>query len=245
MSTKKSARRRLVQDIEPHDAAWTVTDYLELGYYDYVAARVLLINNLHIQGLTLASTCIEKYLKAVLAVHNKTCKTHLDEPEFLEVFDQQGIDISYISKSFLDYLGRSYKFRYIEPTSPPASAVVEPLKLLAELDYSVSVFEGSFSDRLVESPYRLAVQSNDERVWQKNYVLNKIDKTEFVSTPCDMYATIIAPMTEIAKLTAHKFKSKNNSIFDFPRAKIVLPNRLEIEFASSEECIYSTSSMDR
>ena len=39
---------------------------IDLGYRDYIAARFLLNNHFIVQGLTLASTAVEKYLKAVI-----------------------------------------------------------------------------------------------------------------------------------------------------------------------------------
>ena len=44
---------------------------MDLGYRDYVAARFLLNNHLIIQGLTLASTAVEKYLKALIVYNLK------------------------------------------------------------------------------------------------------------------------------------------------------------------------------
>lgn len=41
--------------------------FAELAYRDYIAARFLLNNHFIVQGLTLASTAVEKYLKAVIA----------------------------------------------------------------------------------------------------------------------------------------------------------------------------------
>lgn len=39
---------------------------IDLGYRDYIASRFLLNNQFIIQGLTLASTAVEKYLKSLL-----------------------------------------------------------------------------------------------------------------------------------------------------------------------------------
>jgi len=39
---------------------------MDLAYRDYIAARFLLNNHFIVQGLTLASTAVEKYLKAVI-----------------------------------------------------------------------------------------------------------------------------------------------------------------------------------
>ncbi len=44
---------------------------MNLGYRDYIAARVLLNNHLIVQGLALASTSLEKYLKALIVFNLK------------------------------------------------------------------------------------------------------------------------------------------------------------------------------
>ena len=44
---------------------------IDLGYRDYIAARVLLNKHLLVQGLTLASTSVEKYLKAIIVLNLK------------------------------------------------------------------------------------------------------------------------------------------------------------------------------
>jgi hypothetical protein len=54
-----------------------VADFLEVAYKDYLAARVLFDADLLIQGAVLASTAIEKYLKAILAFRGNESHGHL------------------------------------------------------------------------------------------------------------------------------------------------------------------------
>jgi hypothetical protein len=54
---------------------------VDLGYRDYIDARFLLNNKFIIQGLTLASTAVEKYLKALIVFTSKEKEkynVHLD-----------------------------------------------------------------------------------------------------------------------------------------------------------------------
>ena len=54
-----------------------VITFLNLGFKDYVAARVLLNIGLCLQGVILASTCIEKHFKAIITFRGNTCDGHL------------------------------------------------------------------------------------------------------------------------------------------------------------------------
>ena len=68
--------RRLVRIIMDNSITWTEKLYkghwlMDLGYRDYIAARLLLNNHMIIQGLTLASTSVEKYLKALIVFNLK------------------------------------------------------------------------------------------------------------------------------------------------------------------------------
>ena len=93
MSNKKQHAASRLRDIAVKDIALAVTHFRLVGYQDYVAARLLLRNGLEIQGLILASTCMEKYLKEVLATAGKATATHLDSEGFVEILRQNGRDV--------------------------------------------------------------------------------------------------------------------------------------------------------
>ena len=60
-----------------HSSDPTVIEFLGAAFDDYLAARVLLLTRLPLQGAVLASTAIEKYLKAVLAFRRQKRRVHL------------------------------------------------------------------------------------------------------------------------------------------------------------------------
>jgi HEPN domain-containing protein len=243
MNTRAKSAKEMMKNIDPKHVGWTVMHYLVLAYDDYVAARVLLNNKLALQGLILASTSVEKYLKAILATKGKISRIHLDSSDFLKLFEINDLDISNLNANFIKYLGRSYPFRYIEPTSGPTSITIEPRKLLAELDFTVSQCEASFHTRPVQSPYVAAVSSRDERVWANNYVLNEIDKNSFISEPADVLCTIVQPMTEIVPLVMFGFRSSNNGDFDFPIGRLSNLNQVAVEFSPDFDARHSFSAM--
>lgn len=223
MSNKKQHAATKLKDIPADQIGLVVGHFRLLGYLDYVAARLLLRNGLEIQGLILASTSIEKYLKALLATAGKATATHLDSVGFVEVVLQSGRDVlAYISRSFLEYLGRAYAFRYLESNSGPASIAVEQRKLLAELDYSVSQFESAIilavNGVIQKSNYAFAVEAHDSRVWAENHILTGTSKSAFVEDHCPLYCMAIRPMREAMELRHENFKSVNDANFDFPKA---------------------------
>jgi hypothetical protein len=62
----------------------TGSSLMDLGYRDYIGARFLLNNKFIIQGLTLASTALEKYLKSLIVLTSKEKEKynyHLDNIE--------------------------------------------------------------------------------------------------------------------------------------------------------------------
>ena len=60
-----------------------IVNYLSLALDDYRAARLLLREGLLAQGVALASTAVEKELKAVLAVKQFYTKRHLEIKQHL------------------------------------------------------------------------------------------------------------------------------------------------------------------
>jgi hypothetical protein len=97
-----------------------------------------------IQGLTLASSAVEKYIKAYLvAVGKKPKWVHLDNLGELkkqfgtthqEVFDK-------LDHNFLSILGKSYAYRYFDQKTEVDYIGVSINQVLAELDYTADLFE--------------------------------------------------------------------------------------------------------
>jgi hypothetical protein len=226
--------------IPPDKVAMTSIHFRHTGFIDYAGARVMLSNGLFLQGVVLTSTCIEKYLKAIFATVGKRMNSHLDDKNLLSEMKSNGVDVtSYISHSFLKYLGKAYKFRYIEPGTGPVSIAVEQRKLLAELDYSVSQFETALTATHKDgspwhSQYERAVAAKDQTVWMNNYVLNDIDKVEFVEQPAYLYGAFAAPMQEFAEMTNSDFKSTNNALFEYPTVT-AYGTRVTFEFGENIE----------
>lgn len=87
-----------------------------MGFDDYLATRFLLYSQFHLQGATLASTAIEKYLKAAFCIVKPTSKVprkHFDKFEnILEEFD--GTDSNGVKVTIPKYDGQILPFRMEE-----------------------------------------------------------------------------------------------------------------------------------
>lgn len=240
--TKKSAQK-LTTDVLQSILSTTILQMRSNAYRDYVAARVLLDNQLWIQGLVMTSTCIEKYLKCILLTAGKKSKVHLDSPDFLTVLKLNNRDVSsFISESFIRYLGRAYVLRYIEPTSHQASIAIEPKKLLAELDYTVAQIEASIvistsTKEQLDNGYQDAVKNRDDRIFKNNHILNNIDKNIFVEEYNMLFILTIEPRLGPIAIRHGKYLSCNNQNFDYPTAKFISSTEITIEFNPAENSI--------
>ncbi|MDQ3650730.1 MAG: HEPN domain-containing protein [Acidobacteriota bacterium] len=175
--------------------------FLHLGFMDYVAARFLLDHGLTIQGIVLASTCVEKYLKAVLASQGISVKKHLGEisvrkrlgdPSLLDLLKKVGGDLNTtLNAEFLEYLGKVYQVRYFDLIENVLTFGVWKLKVLAELDFTVHEIERRLitgkGTSIIPSPYKTAIQEKNPLVVGKNYILQGYDKTQFIEQYSSFY----------------------------------------------------------
>ena len=169
----------------PFDIAKSRT-YLDIGFRDYIAARVLINNGILLQGAILASTSIEKYIKAILMLNKIASHKHLnmDLCGKLKNFDQALY--SALNESFLEMLIRCYKLRYIDDAPDHFSIVLIQFPLLAELDYTISKIEEKIhiyqdGKKLVLS-YRQMWNNKNPEFTTNNYVYLGISKNSFIET---------------------------------------------------------------
>lgn len=238
MSTKKKSAQSLLREISPSEQHVTAAHFRQLAFMDYLAARVLLLDKMPLQALVSASTCVEKYLKAILATKGKVTKTHLDSPDFYGVFEIEGFDIhTYVNENFVRYLGRSYELRYIEAKSESTSVAVETRKLLAELDEVVQEFERRLvfrrGDLVTATNYQNVASAFDQRIWRENHVLCQIDKTEYVETPGLLWAIVVRKMNTSIEMQHPNYRALADGNFDFPKVHFTEPDQIKIEFGEA------------
>jgi len=182
----------------------TNTDFalsLQVSAFDeYIAGRFLFLNGYYNQALTLASTAVEKYLKTALAVLNIKKRVHLDKySELCELFAPTPYHMlpGMLDEYFLEILGKIYKYRYLDELKGPTTIGFLTNQFLGELDYTIEKI-----DRLInitqdgiriDSAYRRALKEKLSILFQNNFLLDRIEKNDFMNRPSDGYALHLDP----------------------------------------------------
>lgn len=164
---------------------------VDLGYRDYIAARFLLNNRFIIQGLTLASTAVEKYLKSLL-VYNLTEKEwynyHFDRiGKLQDLLDEHYFDVTEeFDPVFLVLLEKAFKIRYYDGLKRPMEFGFYLNQFIGELDNTINLLETALGPDISFNPltpYKKAVQNKDPHLFENNYILIGQDKKAFMETP--------------------------------------------------------------
>lgn len=165
---------------------------MDLGYRDYVAARLLLNNHLIVQGLTLASTSVEKYLKALIVFNldvNEYYHYHFDRFEKLKnLLKKVNKDVTgELDPVFIDILEMAFKIRYYDKIKQPVFIGFYINQFIGELDYTIDFLENLITktENAGEpfSAYYRATKSNEPYLYENNFVLNRENKKDFMEKP--------------------------------------------------------------
>lgn len=183
-----------------------VVDYLNVAYQDYLAARVLLNADLLVQGSILASTAIEKYLKAILFIHGTKRKGHLKKAYFQSL---RYIDTklwSTLNIEFIELLQKLYSLRYLDSLTRNFNAVIIAREFLAELDFTAISMQSRFgieNDGIaVKMKYHSDLQAREPKLFLNNHVLLNLQKQEFISSsPQSVYAVRNCPDLGLIEVT--------------------------------------------
>jgi hypothetical protein len=192
---------------------------LSLGCRDYLASRFLLNNNYILQGTVLASSAVEKYLKAGLALNGKRLnKHHLDSlGQFKSLYSQTPYHMMFdvLDPVFLAILGKAYKYRYYDEKTVTKPDTIGFLvnQFLGTLDFTILKLDSLFvitseKDGVTisqDTQLKRAAKSGLPDLWLNNYVLNKIDKVEFMNRKSKAFGLHITPLNfgEELEITGH------------------------------------------
>lgn len=136
---------------------------------DYIASRILYLNNKLVPATCLANTAIEKYLKALLILNGVNFKWTHDIPDLCKDLAKNGLFLK-LNKEYLEILTKTYNLRYPN-LSNGFNLHINKSKFLVELDYSVFTIRSGF-----------VVKRNDEKkvVTILDNCLNKSDQNLLV-----------------------------------------------------------------
>ncbi len=160
-------------------------DFLNIAYNDYLAARVLINNELLVQGAVLASTAIEKYFKAILAFRGNESIGHLKKAHFNAVKNFSPELWADLNEEFIQLLQRAYCLRYQDKLEKNFNLVIASREFLAELDFTALKIQNSFHITKEEKDavlaYQQGINNMDSRIYYNNYLLTGIDKQSFIA----------------------------------------------------------------
>ena len=184
--------KRVKKTISDQERVRELRGFLGLAFRDYLAARVLLNADLLLQGAVLASTCIEKYFKAILAFHGGSRRGHLSTALARAVSNCDRGLMSSLSPAFLSFLQKCYRLRYLDDIEPSFSLTISAREVLAELDCIVAHIESKITlsrqdgQALLRRYHEMALQ-RDARLLSNNLALTGPDKGEFLGKPDIVY----------------------------------------------------------
>lgn len=166
--------------------------FTELGYRDYIAARFLLNNHYIVQGLTLASIAVEKYLKAIIVFNlqeREWYNYHFDKFEKLKkMLTKVNSDVTQeFDPVFIAILEKAFKIRYYDKIEKPIFMGFYINQFIGELDYTINYLENFiFNTQSCGQPitiYNKAVINKDSDLYYNNFILNKENKKYFMEKP--------------------------------------------------------------
>jgi len=191
-----------------------------LAYRDYIAARILLNKGYALQGLTLASSAIEKYIKVSLIAKGLTKKdinVHLDRFDKLKaLLAQHYYDFTTkFDSRFLELLGKGYRARYYDNLTQPLMIGFFIGQFIGELDYAVNILDQimTVSDEngnVITSPYRRAVNEKKPDLLENNYIFEGVSKKEFMERPAQGFGVYIDPVKGFNELEISGKDIKNS-----------------------------------
>ena len=159
--------------------------YLQLAYKDYVAARVLILAGLLSQGAGLASTAVEKSLKALCAFRGMECRGHLRKAHINNAINFAPWLVPHLNKDFIELLRRAYRLRYIDDLRGGFNLVIASREFLAELDDTVLHILERCKIRNENGLFKYEYHSDEERqephLLEDNHLFSRIKKATFIA----------------------------------------------------------------
>jgi len=204
-----------------------IRGFLNLAFKDYIAARTLLnfdLADLALQGAILASTCIEKYFKAIISLRGNNTGKHLNSALMNSIENYDSALYGSLNSSFLGFLQKCYQLRYLDTLPVGFTIGITSLEVLAELDFTVDKIQKRFRFESDGVPlkffYDAYMQDKNHLLYDNNYILLGLDKSKFVEHEVSRYAMIF---DESRGLVEVFYQTMGSSTVDF-LAPGLIPN---------------------
>lgn len=176
---------------------------LNQAYGEYLAARCLLLNELYLQGATMASNAVEKYLKSILVYNGftkKDIRVHLNNIEPLKLnLKRSYIDITEkFDQHFFEILSTVYTMRYHDDIKKPITLSFFVNQFLGELDSFVHYIQSlitsiSINGKAVSSHYRRDAIAKEPKLLDNNFLFGDLSKKDFMEKPDTGYGYYVNP----------------------------------------------------
>jgi hypothetical protein len=167
--------------------------WLDWADNDYIAARLLFLNNLLVQGSGLSNTAIEKYLKTLYVATDlkfpKGYKGHNICTLYEKLKTDKGFQLG-INEEYLALLFKSYSLRYPDDLEPGFNIALCKTKLLAELDRTVyeirKLVSFEVAGKKLETKIEYLQKNGDPILLNKNCYFGSYDRVSLFKekSPC-------------------------------------------------------------
>lgn len=200
------------------------------AYREYLSARLLTNNHFFQQAAIMMTTCLEKEMKAYLFTIGESFKwIHDLEPLYEKLNAAKPEFAKKLNAEFFKALSNIYKTRYYDQLIPGYNWVFVKNKFLAEFDYSYAILEPMLrikparDKEISKTKYELDTEEKSEILFTNNYVVNKMDKDKYLTSPDLVYEFRIASTHEIFEaqypIPYNREEEKNKFLYDGLREK--------------------------
>jgi hypothetical protein len=178
----------------------------------------MLLGGFVLQGTILASTAIEKYLKAALVARNITFRNTHDVRALYDSLKASGAVVS-LNESFLKVLGKAYKLRYPDDLPISFNIALAQIKILVELDTSVHAIRTKFvlqknDGSAVRMKLDVMLDNNDVGLLDRNIAFGTMSRTEILSFPSQCLELRVLDNATILEAKYQAASIPDDGIFD-------------------------------
>lgn len=180
----------------------SVLSWLGWADDDYISSRVLLLNNKPIQGIILACTAIEKYLKTILLIKGILWEKGYKGHDIESLFKKAETKTLKINKNFLPFLSKCYKLRYPDDLEVGYNVFLNSNKILHELDFSVFNIRKGFSfqrqdNKPITNHIDFLKQEGEKSLIEKNCYFDNYSRNKLFSEQSFCYSLRVLKPSKI------------------------------------------------